>query len=559
MKSLQKILIVLLSLCLLTPAALAGKPPHSETSPFQDIQGHWAKSAIEYLQNREVVQGKSEGIFAPDDLVTRAEMTKIAMVLFYGGEIDFTKESGQDRFEDVVPGDWFYNYVTLSNEAGFVQGEGDHFYPHRSVTKAEGLKILLETAGIGADLDIDVGYKDVKEEDWFYNYVNYAFAQGIVGGLLKPEIDHDFETFAKAAAFYSENGYDERETGLFDPHEHMTRADVATMARLAHKAANDDNSKLHNRIYKDAELDFLVLPDLGFGHLFKMTFPESWQDYDYIRLNYDLKENYFQRYFFGFMWQDQFYKLFEVSIHLKAQWEALKEGLEDLPTPFYETDKYVFAHKKVDRYPEAYPERYSELDQIFETLQGQPWDEHRCNTAEAESLYSQLFFLEPLTKEEMETLVKENNLDVTYMLLAKEKEDELHNVFELYPHLTPNSLNNSLKENLELDTTYFGPDSNFWESRVADREQEIEQYSSLIEAYDANEPVVWTLETEGKSLKEISQLAYELDIEQSRLGIYEEELNHYSGYMPEYLSPEFIRPKREGRDIIQAKCYEYLE
>ncbi|SDW66077.1 S-layer homology domain-containing protein [Paenibacillus sp. PDC88] len=46
-----------------------------KAAPFTDIQNHWAQSAISYLYNNQLIQGKSQSKFAPNDMANRAEVS----------------------------------------------------------------------------------------------------------------------------------------------------------------------------------------------------------------------------------------------------------------------------------------------------------------------------------------------------------------------------------------------------------------------------------------------------------------------------------------------------
>ena len=150
---------------------------------FTDISGHWAESYINSIADLGIVSGKREGIFAPDDAITRAELTKIAVIAFNLEMDDATDTS----FSDVGVSDWFAAYVKAAAQAGWVQGYSTQtaakvFKPNISINRAEALKILLEAAGFDAEGAEGADFSDTDTASWYMKYVNFAFKNNIVSG-----------------------------------------------------------------------------------------------------------------------------------------------------------------------------------------------------------------------------------------------------------------------------------------------------------------------------------------------------------------------------------------
>lgn len=49
---------------------------------FSDVGGHWAESEIQYGFENNIIQGYGDGLFKPDDKITRAEFTKMLIASF---------------------------------------------------------------------------------------------------------------------------------------------------------------------------------------------------------------------------------------------------------------------------------------------------------------------------------------------------------------------------------------------------------------------------------------------------------------------------------------------
>jgi len=158
---------------------------------FNDIAGHWAESYINQIADLGIVSGKQAGLFAPNDLMTRAELIKVAINAF-GFEVP--EIVTVKPFVDVGVEVWYAPYIQAAKENAIVQGDGTRFNPNQPVTRAETLKILIEAAGFidvfenyQANYASKVGwtyvfFPDVPIGEWYARYVAYAKDFEIVSG-----------------------------------------------------------------------------------------------------------------------------------------------------------------------------------------------------------------------------------------------------------------------------------------------------------------------------------------------------------------------------------------
>jgi len=164
---------------------------------FNDVKGHWAENYINQLFEDEVVSGKSEGVFEPNSFMTRAELTKVA-ILAFGHSVNTSVN--EHPFQDVPRNSWFAPFVEEAKRIGIVSGvPSGGFAPNDFITRAAALKIILLSSGLELSADLP-DFDDVALDAWFADYVGYASANGIV------------------------SGYD---NGLFGPADNITRAAVA--------------------------------------------------------------------------------------------------------------------------------------------------------------------------------------------------------------------------------------------------------------------------------------------------------------------------------------------
>lgn len=175
MKQMKK--IVLTSLILV--ATLSGQV--SFAKEFTDVNKMNADFvAIDYLSSQNILTGYEDGSFKPDQLVNRAEALKI---IFSG--LNVKLDAGADLsklFLDVKADDWFAAYVAQAKSKGIISGNTDGtFAPARTVSRAEFMKMLLETVGFKKELWLNQQiFDDVPKDAWFAPYLNYAGKSGLL-------------------------------------------------------------------------------------------------------------------------------------------------------------------------------------------------------------------------------------------------------------------------------------------------------------------------------------------------------------------------------------------
>lgn len=146
---------------------------------FPDVQNdHKNYQAIEYLDEKQIISGYSDGTFGPDNLVNRAEATKIivnALGIAHDGNYEIL-------FPDVKKTEWYFPFVMGAKKADIISGYSDgKFKPGNTVNLAETLKILFTAGKIELPTDVpDSFFVDVKKSDWFAPYMLYARNHNII-------------------------------------------------------------------------------------------------------------------------------------------------------------------------------------------------------------------------------------------------------------------------------------------------------------------------------------------------------------------------------------------
>ena len=123
------------------------------------------------------------------------------------------------KFTDVLPADWYYDYVNKANDNGYVYGIGDTttFAPNASIIRGDVAVIMYRMAGgttanEGQTTD-DKGYTtpftDVDPHAYYAQAIQWAAKAGIISGYgdgtFKPEQNISREEFACMLAKYAKS------------------------------------------------------------------------------------------------------------------------------------------------------------------------------------------------------------------------------------------------------------------------------------------------------------------------------------------------------------------
>jgi hypothetical protein len=125
-----------------TPADRFTYTASPATAAFPDVPaGYWAYAAIQPLVKAGVVNGFPDGMFRPDQAVSRAQFVKMLDLV-----LGLQPAGGQTPFADVPPSAWYAPYVAAAVQAGIVEGlTPTSFGPDDPVTR-EQLAVLLARA-----------------------------------------------------------------------------------------------------------------------------------------------------------------------------------------------------------------------------------------------------------------------------------------------------------------------------------------------------------------------------------------------------------------------------
>lgn len=135
--------------------------------------------AVQELSALDVISGFEDGTFKPDELVTRAQITKMIVdALGFRNAAESSKNIAT-KFADVASGEsghWASGYIATGVSKGFISGHSDTvFAPDDNVTYVQAQKMLV--AALGYD-----SYAQ-RAGGWPTGYTAYATQTGITNGV----------------------------------------------------------------------------------------------------------------------------------------------------------------------------------------------------------------------------------------------------------------------------------------------------------------------------------------------------------------------------------------
>lgn len=169
---------------------------------FDDISKHWAKTDIELLANKLIVNGVSASKFAPENNVTRAEF---ATMLVHA--LGLTSDAASAAFKDVKASNWFAGTVGAAVKAKLVTGYTDgSFKPNDPITREQMAVMVAKAIGaagktVPASGDALAKFTDKASiSSWAQTSVSQAVEAKIISGMTdKTFVPSSDATRAQAA------------------------------------------------------------------------------------------------------------------------------------------------------------------------------------------------------------------------------------------------------------------------------------------------------------------------------------------------------------------------
>lgn len=146
----------------------------TRTNNFVDVaEDSWYNTAVSTLAQLGIVNGRTEDTFAPNAYITRAEFTAIATRF---SDSDYV---GKDMFSD-IEGHWANAYINAAASLGWVEGNNGIFRPDDKITRAEVMTIVNRVLNRVPRSEADLHEDMTRWEDnantnaWYYLAVQEA-------------------------------------------------------------------------------------------------------------------------------------------------------------------------------------------------------------------------------------------------------------------------------------------------------------------------------------------------------------------------------------------------
>jgi hypothetical protein len=162
------------------PATATATPTMVPGQRFGDVfPGDYFYEAANWLVDRGIISGYSDGTFRPYNNTTRGQVTKM-VVLGEGWPLINPQTS---TFTDVQPDNPFYMHIETAVQRNVITGYADDtFRPYNSVTRGQLTKIIvLARSWTLADPSTPT-FADVQPDNPFYMHIETAVQHAIISG-----------------------------------------------------------------------------------------------------------------------------------------------------------------------------------------------------------------------------------------------------------------------------------------------------------------------------------------------------------------------------------------
>lgn len=142
---------------------------------FRDTTGHWAENQVNIWSDYGVINGY-DGLFRPDDSITRGEMAVIMdKVMKY-------QVSAENTFNDLDK-NFYTESILKANQAGIMRGSDGAVRPKDNITREEASVLICQAFGIDPVEESTSKFNDSDQvSSWAAGYVNALSQKGYISG-----------------------------------------------------------------------------------------------------------------------------------------------------------------------------------------------------------------------------------------------------------------------------------------------------------------------------------------------------------------------------------------
>ncbi len=154
-------------------------PIKTSASSYTDVDGHWAEEYINYINEKNFIEGFGDNTFRPDETLKKSQIYKIINRLF-----NFTEKSNT-YFKYINEDNWFLNELQIAIEAGYI--DEDIYFKDAPIKRIDFIDIIGYLYGLEDNSDNYKYFTDIEnlKKD----------SKKYVGALLKDGILEGFSDF----------------------------------------------------------------------------------------------------------------------------------------------------------------------------------------------------------------------------------------------------------------------------------------------------------------------------------------------------------------------------
>jgi len=162
------------------------------SASFADMAGHWARSDVELLSAKFIVNAKTGQNFAPKEAITRADFAKfIARGLGLSSD-----RASAARFRDVGVNHAYASYIGAASKAGIVEGDTDgRFRPNDPITREEMAAMMMRAIAY-AERQVSLATASLnkfEDRNRISNWAVSSVAGAVNAGIIKGVTETRFE------------------------------------------------------------------------------------------------------------------------------------------------------------------------------------------------------------------------------------------------------------------------------------------------------------------------------------------------------------------------------
>ena len=157
-----------------------------KTAHFIDVPADaWYADGVYTAWKNTYMEGIAEGIFAPENAMTRAEFAQLVFNMA-GGQKDESGKEFPTQFADVPANAWYAQAVEWAARYGIVNGTSETtFAPNETISREQIAAMFYRYAGNGAEADLSVldQFEDADQvSGWAKEAMAWAVENGYVNG-----------------------------------------------------------------------------------------------------------------------------------------------------------------------------------------------------------------------------------------------------------------------------------------------------------------------------------------------------------------------------------------